>query len=66
MHEKSTAIKRMKLAIILNMIKLKLITVSLVQNIKHRKVVVVVVGLSPIFRLWDLGLYVECPPWGSL
>ena len=24
-----------------------------------------VVGLSPIVRLWDLGLLVECPPWGS-
>ena len=24
-----------------------------------------VVSLSPIIRLWDLGLQVECPPWGS-
>ena len=24
-----------------------------------------VVGLSPIVRLLDLGLLVECPPWGS-
>ena len=24
-----------------------------------------VVGLSPVVGLWDLGLYVECPPWGG-
>ena len=23
------------------------------------------VGISPIVRLWDLGLQVDCPPWGS-
>ena len=44
---------------------LKMVDTGIKARVQRCLVDWLLVGLGPIVRLWDLGLWVVCPPWGS-